>query len=122
MAFTEHVDFTDWGERDPHPAAMTVGARPRVAPLDVDGYLADIARCRDMFPGLRILSGIEAGEPHWFAESVASVLSAGDFDRVLGSLHTHPGGRHPRGHRRLRCSPVTIRTSWCTATSPTWWG
>ncbi len=43
-----------------------------------------------MFPTLRILSGIEAGEPHWFSESVASVLAAGEFDRVLGSLHGIP--------------------------------
>ncbi len=57
-------------------------------PLDVEGYLSSIDRCRDQFPDLRILSGIEAGEPHFFAGSVAAVLSAGRFDRVLGSLHS----------------------------------
>src|SRR4029078_78441 len=36
----------------------------------------------------RILSGIEAGEPHLFAGSVAAVLRSGTFDRVLGSLHS----------------------------------
>jgi histidinol-phosphatase (PHP family) len=55
--------------------------------LDVAGYLADIARCRESFPQLRILSGIEAGEPHRFSGSVDAVLASGDFDRVLGSLH-----------------------------------
>lgn len=90
VAFTEHVDFTDWAEHDARPAGMSVGDRPGVAPLDVDGYLADIERCRDMFPTVRILSGIEAGEPHWFSDSVAAVLAAGDFDRVLGSLHGIP--------------------------------
>ncbi|MFY1621369.1 histidinol-phosphatase, partial [Micromonospora sp. WMMD736] len=64
-----------------------VGARPRVRPLDVDGYMADIARCREEFPDLRIQSGIEAGEPHLFGGSVAKVLAGGDFERVLGSLH-----------------------------------
>ena len=49
--------------------------------------LADLARCREEFPDLRILAGIEAGEPHLFPASVAAVLSAGDFERVLGSLH-----------------------------------
>jgi histidinol-phosphatase (PHP family) len=88
VAFTEHVDFTDWSPGDGRPADLAVGHRPRVVPLDVDGYLADIARCRDMFPDLRILSGIEAGEPHLFSESVAAVLAAGRFDRVLGSLHS----------------------------------
>ena len=77
LAFTEHVDFTDWILADGR----------RVAPLDVEGYLADVARCRNEFPDLRIMSGIEAGEPHLFPGNVGAVLSAGDFERVLGSLH-----------------------------------
>jgi histidinol-phosphatase (PHP family) len=97
LAFTEHVDFTEFSREDveahagisehPAPRPGLVGERPRVSPLDVDGYLTDLARCRDEFPDLRILSGIEAGEPHLFPSSVAAVLSAGDFERVLGSLH-----------------------------------
>ncbi len=89
VAFTEHVDFTDWSAGD-RSAALDVGERPGVAPLDIAGYYADIARCRDMFPQLRIFSGIEAGEPHYFPASVATVLSGGRFERVLGSLHTIP--------------------------------
>ena len=97
LAFTEHVDFTQWSQHDsaelarhsgkavPRPARIST--RPRVAPLDVEGYLADLARCRAQFPDLRILSGIEVGEPHLFPASVAAVLAAGDFERVLGSLH-----------------------------------
>ena len=88
VAFTEHVDFTEWGEADVPPGGAQIGARRRVAPVDVDGYLASIERCRDLFPELRILSGIEAGEPHHFAGSVAAVLRSGSFDRVLGSLHS----------------------------------
>jgi histidinol-phosphatase (PHP family) len=93
LAFTEPVDFTDWTleEPDKHDEEVArparVAERPRVKPLNVEGYLADLARCRDEFPDLRILSGIEAGEPHLFRTSVATVLSAGDFERVLGSLH-----------------------------------
>jgi len=86
LAFTEHVDFTAWGDGDAGTPEH-VGARRRVVPLNVDGYLANIARCRELFPQLRIQSGIEAGEPHLFAASVAGVLAAGDFQRVLGSLH-----------------------------------
>jgi hypothetical protein len=37
------------------------GRRP--PPLDVEGYLACVQRCRDRFPGLRILTGAELGEP-----------------------------------------------------------
>lgn len=86
LAFTEHVDFTEWGEHD-HPLAE-IAHRPRVMPVDVEGYLASIDECRARYPQLRILSGIEAGEPHHFAGSVAAVLAQGPFDRVLGSLHS----------------------------------
>lgn len=93
VAFTEHVDFTDWSDGDGLPGVEhppVVGMRPHVLPLDVEGYRRDIARCRETFPELRILAGIEAGEPHRFAGSVAAVLASGDFQRVLGSLHALP--------------------------------
>lgn len=90
VAFTEHVDFTDWNPGDPGSATLRVGARPRVQPFDVAGYLQNIDTCRQMFPDLRILSAIEAGEPHLFSAGVATVLGAGPFDRVLGSLHGIP--------------------------------
>lgn len=91
LAFTEHVDFTAWAPQDRGAAdrrPLAVGSRPQVRALDVAGYAADLAQCRERFPDLRILSGIEAGEPHLFSASVAAVLAAGEFDRVLGSLHS----------------------------------
>jgi histidinol-phosphatase (PHP family) len=89
IAFTEHVDFTEWGAHDEPPSGPAeIATRHRVRPLDVDGYLASIETCRERFPDLRILSGVEAGEPHHFAGSVAAVLGSGRFDRVLGSLHS----------------------------------
>jgi histidinol-phosphatase (PHP family) len=88
VAFTEHLDFTDYGPGD---AIAAMGVKPgwwdATRPLDVTGYLASVEECRHRFPSLRILSGVEAGEPHLFAGSVAAVLAAGSFDRVLGSLH-----------------------------------
>jgi histidinol-phosphatase (PHP family) len=88
LAFTEHVDFTGWHTGDAGSlCGHTVGPRPHVQPFDVAGYSADLARCREAFPELRILSGIEAGEPHLFSTGVDAVLASGDFDRVLGSLH-----------------------------------
>jgi histidinol-phosphatase (PHP family) len=97
VAFTEHVDFTEWGALDNPPDGgpgtldgipPAIAGREQVLPLDVDGYRASIDRCRDRFPDLRILSGIEAGEPHHFEGGVAAVLKEGQFDRVLGSLHS----------------------------------
>lgn len=63
-----------------------------------------------MFPGLRIIPGIEAGEPHYFPASVASVLSAGRFQRVLGSLHAISLQGNVNGSMP-RCSPGWIRTT-----------
>lgn len=89
VAFTEHVDFTAWAHDDMPPTASTgIPFRDRVEPLDVEGYQAELERCRDRYPQLRILSGIETGEPHLFPASVAAVLASGAFERVLGSLHS----------------------------------
>lgn len=90
VAFTEHVDFTDWAAGAGAGPGVTVGDRPGVLAFDVEGYAADIARCREMYPQLRVIAGIEAGEPHWFAAGIDAVLAAGPFERVLGSLHAIP--------------------------------
>jgi histidinol-phosphatase (PHP family) len=95
IAFTEHVDMADWAIHDPQIAAMSM-FRDRLddhncfaaPPLDVDGYFESIDRCRSEFPELRILTGLEIGEPHWFADQTDRLLASGEFERVLGSLHT----------------------------------
>jgi histidinol-phosphatase (PHP family) len=73
IAFTEHADFVTIHEGQ-HP-------------VDIAGYHEAIERCRARFKDLRILSGVELGEPHWFPEETARVLGAGKLDRVLGSIH-----------------------------------
>ena len=96
IAFTEHADFTSWvigpevstAARPQKMAQIGPGDRFCPPPLDAAGYLASVQRCRDLFPGLRILSGTELGEPHWHEDQVKAVLGAGAFDRVLGSVHS----------------------------------
>lgn len=89
VAFTEHVDFRRWGPGDGRgDLVLPVDERPAVTPLDVEGYLAGVEECRARFPDLRVVTGIEAGEPHLFPAAVAAVLAAGPFERVLGSLHS----------------------------------
>jgi histidinol-phosphatase (PHP family) len=110
VAFTEHLDFTEWGPDDP---ISGTGIRPNdqwgPRPLDVDGYLSCLEECRHRFPSLRILSGAEAGEPHLFAGSAAAVLSSGRFDRLLGSVHTLPsGGRLVYARALLRREPARV--------------
>jgi histidinol-phosphatase (PHP family) len=97
VAFTEHADYTAWtvvaGELDDHEhlrAFVTPDGSLAPPALDHEGYLGCVQRCRDKFPGLRIISGVELGEPHWHSGVVASLLKAGEFDRVLGSLHCLP--------------------------------
>jgi histidinol-phosphatase (PHP family) len=88
VAFTEHLDFTVWADGDQVGGEGVSSRYPSfVRSLDVEGYQAAIARCRERFPGLRVLSGVEAGEPHLFAASLSGVLGSAPFDRVLGSLH-----------------------------------
>jgi len=96
IAFTEHADFTRWviepevavRMRSRHPDWIAPDGRFSPPPLDAAAYLACVQRCRDLFPGLRILSGTELGEPHWHEDRVKGVLDAGTFDRVLGSVHS----------------------------------
>jgi histidinol-phosphatase (PHP family) len=95
VAFTEHADYTRWtalprdleGNEILQPFAGPDGVITAPA-LDLDGYLECVQRCRDKFPGLRIITGVELGEPHWHPAEAAGLLRAGGFDRVLGSLHS----------------------------------
>ena len=70
IAFTEHADWI----RGPDSV------------LDIEGYFDSIWRCRAAYPGLRILSGVELGEPHRYPEGARALLAA-PFDRVLASVH-----------------------------------
>ena len=93
IAFTEHVDATRWvltAEAQSLMPPERVGTDGRFDPLsiDTDGYFACVQRCRDRYPDLRILSGVELGEPHWFEDRSRTLLRSGTFDRVLGSLHS----------------------------------
>jgi histidinol-phosphatase (PHP family) len=103
IAFTEHLDFTVWGDTDRATLLGLRGREPgaRQAPVDGEAYAASIAECRDRFPDLRILSGIEAGEPHLFAGSVGTYLRGTPVDRVLGSLHSLEDDGHLVGVTRV---------------------
>jgi histidinol-phosphatase (PHP family) len=91
VAFTEHLDFTEAGPGDAIAGTgIKVGWWESMRPLDVEGYVADLAECRGRYPSLRIVSGVEAGEPHLFAGSAGAVLASARFDRVLGSVHALP--------------------------------
>jgi histidinol-phosphatase (PHP family) len=97
IAFTEHVDLTRWiaGTAE---AAWYEGLGIAVAPdgsvtppaFEPEGYFAAVEDCRRRHPDLRILTGLELGEPHWHPAAVAELARPGRFEQVLGSLHGLP--------------------------------
>lgn len=73
IAFTDHLDF---GPDDPSEYF-----RPAE-------YVETIQRCRDCYRDrLIIRTGVEIGEPHIFTQQAQTVLAAGEFDFVIGSVH-----------------------------------
>jgi histidinol-phosphatase (PHP family) len=104
IAFTEHVDPTPWVVPD-HATAMfgdDIAAhigddlRLRAPAVDFEGYFASIERCRVRYPSLRIVTGLEIGEPHWHPQTTRALLGSGRFERVLGSLHSLTIASEPR--------------------------
>jgi histidinol-phosphatase (PHP family) len=87
LAFTDHLDFTSWtdGDQNLDPRRYT-----RMHLLDVAGYLAALDDCRQRYPELRILSGVEIGEAHLWAASAAATVAGAGVERILGSLHAIP--------------------------------
>ena len=91
VAFTDHLDFTDWTEGDQIGASNLDPHRyDRMHVLDVTGYLAAVDDCRQRYPDLRILSGVEIGEAHMWAASAGRLVARSGFERILGSLHAIP--------------------------------
>lgn len=119
VAFTEHVDHTVWrvardGLDPAGPLATLADADDLLAPpaFDVEGYLTEVEECRGRFPQLRILTGVELGEPHRHQAAVAAVLDRGPFDRVLGSVHCLPEGAgftEPTGLYQHRAALAVVR-------------
>jgi histidinol-phosphatase (PHP family) len=97
IAFTEHVDHTvfliarEGRYASDHLTSLAAPDGQLTPPeFDAAGYFEAIEVCRDRFPDLRILSGMELGEPHRHLAASTKLLAAGPFDRVIGSLHALP--------------------------------
>lgn len=119
LAFTEHLDHSAFTvameELEPDHILVELADGDLLTPpaFDAAGYFEEIQRCRDLYPGLRILSGLEIGEPHSHGAAVAEVLEAGQFDRVLGSVHCLPdrgGLAEPPGLYEHRDPADVMRT------------
>ncbi|WP_328321585.1 PHP domain-containing protein [Kribbella sp. NBC_00382] len=89
IAFTEHVDYTPFRAGfldDKFPDLVTDGIL-HATELDAQGYLESVDKCRAKYPDLRILTGMEIGQPHLHDAELKKLLAQGTFDRLLGSLH-----------------------------------
>jgi histidinol-phosphatase (PHP family) len=89
IAFTEHVDFTPFragflAEQFGHLVTDGTLLAPE---LDAAGYLESVDRCRSKYPELRILTGMEIGQPHLHGPELIELLAQGNFNRLIGSLH-----------------------------------
>ena len=102
-------------DRGDRRRAWSTGTRPGSRRSTSRATSPSSTRCRDRFPDLRIWSGVETGEPHLFAASVADHLRDAPVDRVLGSLHSLVR-RRPAGRRRPP-AVVATPTGRCAATS-----
>ena len=92
VAFTDHLDFTTWTDGDPISAMDLDPHRyARMHVLDITGYLATLDDCRQRFPELRILSGVEIGEAHLWAASAAATACSQlcTMDASRGASHDH---------------------------------
>lgn len=97
VAFTDHADFIEW-RVSPGVAEFIQDLGGQVSDglfsppeLNLDGYLEGLERCRQRFPELQLLSGVELGEPHWYPDEAAGMLRRGGFDVVVAALHSLPG-------------------------------
>ena len=93
VSFTDHAEFvprsfTVTGGTPDHLRAVIDDGLMHPPPLDVEGYLERLERCRASYPDLRIRSGVELSEPHRHAGPVAELLGRGGFERVLASVHS----------------------------------
>jgi histidinol-phosphatase (PHP family) len=94
VAFTDHAELTTLVVSDEAAAYIgAVGGRVtdgvfEPPPLDVAAYLDCVQRCRADFGSLRIRAGLELGDPHLHPEAAAALARSGNFDLVVGSLHS----------------------------------
>jgi histidinol-phosphatase (PHP family) len=99
MAFTEHAEFTRPTIAPRHRALISKKHRRHLRPdgvfappeLELAGYLDRLEACRERFPELRVLTGVELSEPHWHPKRTAALLAAARIDRALGSVHALGG-------------------------------
>lgn len=112
VIFTEHLDFARTWRAEPEDLMphqrkfIEAEGLVDLPEFDAAGYFETIARCRHQFPELRVLTGVEFGQPHLFGAEAATLLDLSQLDRVNGSLHTLRMGSTRMGS--TRAEPSTL--------------
>jgi len=94
LIFTEHLDIPGTWRAEPDDLLphqrhyVQADGTMKFEPLDAEGYFESIDRMRTEFPDLRILTGIEFGQPHLYEAQARQIVDLSRFDRINGSLHT----------------------------------
>lgn len=119
VIFTEHLDVSGWRaapEDFTEHQRLLIDRDGLMQPpaLDADGYFDSIERCRHEFPDLRILTGVELGQPHLDRRAAEALVDFSALDRVNGSLHTLPLGGGQRSE------PVTLFREWTDPAEVVW--
>ena len=96
IAFTEHLDFTDWLDDDRATTDGLLGRHPaHQLPIDVQGYFAELTEVRERFPGC-------GSGPGWRpVNRTCSPPASG-----------HTCATHPSTGCSARCTPSTSTDSW----------
>ena len=107
VVFTEHLNFEGWRiePQDATDAPHQSQGSSRGAVAGCGGLPRLHRPCRSLFPTLRILTGVEFGQPHLFEQQASQLLDLSKLDRVNGSLHTLQNGAD-------RSEPVTLFRCW----------
>jgi histidinol-phosphatase (PHP family) len=119
VAFTDHLDLMPWQADasdlvgfDHFQPFLTPNGTLALPPMDIDRYLESVDRCRHKFPGLRIITGAELGQPHRTETAAAQLPGFGQLELLLGSLHVLEVGDRfyePPGLYRLWPAADVIR-------------
>jgi histidinol-phosphatase (PHP family) len=76
LCFTDHIPFPD-----------NFDLEHRMATKEMDIYLENIERCKAQFPGINILTGIEADYLEGYEKYLEEFLARYSFDMVIMSVH-----------------------------------
>lgn len=79
---SDHCECNDYEEAEGHPTGYRQVAEKAWAQMNA---------CQERFPGLRLLKGIELGQPMQALDAARDVLSGREYDFVIGSLHNIRG-------------------------------